>query len=407
MFDHKNTYPVVLVPGAAGYGEDTALGKLLPYFGMTSANVASIIKSMGMDCHTPSLGLLSGVWDRTCELYAQIVGGTVDYGEAHSQKFGHKRFGKTYETAMVPNWGKLNDEGKIEKITLIAHGFGAPVARLLIELMNHGSAEERAVTDFGSLSGLFAGGNGNLIHCLVTVAGVNEGITLAQALEDRFRGAQKLMVKCAVALEEAKLYGSYVDPYYQNHGLTVTQHELSAHFEKSDDENKKFNLVFDENAIDKYLLKNEDNIFYDMGIYGMQKLNMRMYPSENTYYISITGSVTANIMDKVTLPRPVAGITAPFSLLISTFENYLPEFPIVTKAMHENDGIVNTNSSLAPESESATAYKSPDRCNPGIWYQMPVQTRNHLSFRGLFNRPDKYRNEVYDLMKIICNLETV
>ncbi len=408
MFDQKNSYPVILVPGVLGYGEETVAGKILPYFGMTATNVSKVIKSFGMDCHTPTFGLLSGVWDRACELYAQIVGGTVDYGEAHSQKYGHARYGKTYEKAMVPDWGKISEDGNPVKITLIAHGFGAPVARLFIELLNYGAKDELDKTSEGNVSGLFKGGNRNLVHCLVTLAGVNEGISIAQALEDKFPGAQRALVKAAVSLEELSLYKDYVDPYYQKHGLTVTQHELSAHYTKPEADNKKIGKVkYDEDNIARYLSKSDDNIFFDMGIDGMRKLNMKLNTAENTYYLSFTGSVTTNLMGKITLPKPSAGVTMPFAALISTFENYLPEFPIVTPAIAENDGLVNTNSSLAPESEPVSAFRSVERCNPGTWYQMPVENRNHLSFIGLFNRPDKYRNEIYDLMKMVCNLESV
>ena len=31
------------------------------------------------------------------ELYYYIKGGTVDYGAAHAAKYGHERYGKTYE----------------------------------------------------------------------------------------------------------------------------------------------------------------------------------------------------------------------------------------------------------------------------------------------------------------------
>ena len=103
MFDHKNQYPVILVPGVASYGE--------------GASAARVAKSMGLECRLVSFGLVSGIWDRACELYAQIFGGRVDYGEAHSKKYGHSRFGKFYSgmTAKDP-----------EKINIIAYGFGAP-----------------------------------------------------------------------------------------------------------------------------------------------------------------------------------------------------------------------------------------------------------------------------------------
>ncbi len=389
MFEHKNLYPVVLVPGVVGYSEDTLPGKILPCFGTTATSVSKVIKSMGMDCHTASFGLVSGIWDRTCELYAQIFGGRVDYGEAHSKKFDHDRFGKTYP-------GMIGV--KPEKINLIAYGFGAPVARLFIDLLCNGSQEEINATDPDELSGLFKGENRGFVHSLVTVAGVNSGITLPLALETKIPNARKLYVEAAAVAESIVAHMNYIDPYYEKHGITFTQHGFAFNY------NDKEHLV-DEESLNNYLSKTDDNILYEISPDGMDKFNRNMSAAEDTYYISFAGSVTKNLFGKITIPTLKAGICAPLALLISTFENYLPEYPTVTENTHENDGFVNTDSSLPPISEHSAAFKSADRCVPGVWYMMPVSERNHLSFAGLFNRPDKYRNEVYELVKLICNLE--
>lgn len=389
MFEHKNLYPVVLVPGVVGYSEDTLPGKIIPCFGTTATSVSKVIKSMGMDCHTASFGLVSGIWDRTCELYAQIFGGRVDYGEAHSKHTGHARFGKLYP--------KMFTEDP-EKINLIAYGFGAPVARLLIDLLCNGSQEEISATAPDKLSGLFKGGNKGFVHSLVTIAGVNSGITLPLALEIKIPDIKKLYVEAAAFIENIISYTGYIDPYYKKHGLTLTQHGFSFDY-------KDKKAVIDEESLNNYLSKTDDNIFYEIGLDGMDKFNRNMSAAEDTYYISFAGSVTKNLFGKITIPTLKAGICAPSALLISTFENYLPEYPTVTGETHENDGLVNTDASLPPVSEYSAAFKSADRCVPGVWYMMPISERNHLSFAGLFQRPDKYRNEVYELMKLICNLE--
>ena len=204
MFDHKNQYPVILVPGVASYGE--------------GASAARVAKSMGLECRLVSFGLVSGIWDRACELYAQIFGGRVDYGEAHSKKYGHSRFGKFYSgmTAKDP-----------EKINIIAYGFGAPVARLFIDLLCNGSEEEKGATAPEELSGLFKGGNKGFVHCLVTVAGINSGITLPLALETKIPNFKKHCVKTAVYFENALSNTGYIDPYYKNNELKITQHGFS------------------------------------------------------------------------------------------------------------------------------------------------------------------------------------
>lgn len=407
MFQHKSAYPVILIPGLVGYGEENAINKVMPYFGLTATSVQKVIRDMGIPCYSPNFGALSGAWARACELYAQILGGTVDYGEAHSKKYGHPRYGKTYHKAMVPEWGSLDDEGKTVKINLIAHGFGSVVARLFVELLNNGSEEERAATTDGSISGLFVGGYNNIVHSVVSIAGVNGGITTFQAMESRVPGAVRGLLKACVAFEELKFRTGYVDPYYAKRGIKVTQYGLSAVFKLFDKERDGKLIEFDEFGLDRYLALKDGNVFYEIGIDGMNEINNHILAHENTYYFSITGSTTSKLMNKITLPKLSSGILAPTALLISTFENYYTDKPIATSIYHENDGLVNTESSLAPVSETATVYKNPAKCQPGIWYQMSVENKNHLAFMGLGQRPDVYRNYIYDLIKIISNLEVV
>ena len=128
MIDKKSSYPVILVPGVLGYGDDVKLSKVMPYFGTMSASAAKTIRSLDIPCLTATFTPAAGIWERTCELYAQIAGGTVDYGAAYSKRNGIPRYGKTYD-GFVEDWGKLNEFGKYNKVTLVAHAFGAPVAR--------------------------------------------------------------------------------------------------------------------------------------------------------------------------------------------------------------------------------------------------------------------------------------
>ena len=83
----QSKFPVILIPGIFGYGEENQLvNKVFPYFGMTSASAARVIAEVGNPVHTASFRPLSGVWERACELYAQIKGGKVDYGKAYAEK---------------------------------------------------------------------------------------------------------------------------------------------------------------------------------------------------------------------------------------------------------------------------------------------------------------------------------
>ena len=89
-------YPFVFVHGLMGWGERSMLDPIMPYWGMTTGNLMKYLNSKGYESYAAQVGPLSGAWDRACELYAQLVGGTVDYGAAHSAAKGHDRYGITY-----------------------------------------------------------------------------------------------------------------------------------------------------------------------------------------------------------------------------------------------------------------------------------------------------------------------
>ncbi|MBQ9066556.1 MAG: hypothetical protein IJ133_03410 [Clostridia bacterium] len=388
MSERMERYPVILVPGVLGYGDDKAVSKVFPYFGMTSAPVESIVKEGGQECYTASFGLLSSIWERTCELYAQIKGGQVDYGEAFAARAGIDRFGKKYP-GWIPDWD--NDH----KIILIAHGFGAPVARLLVDLMAGGSKEEQAAPGH-MLSDLFTGGKDRAVHAVVTLAGVNDGTTLLQGFEDKVPGISKKLVQAALKTQKIK----------------------------------------DEGAADAYLSGTAGNLLFDLGLDGMEAFNASVSANPETYYIAYTGEVTKDYADAIVpkirqkldefdggysaksfdkryynkkhwemvLPTPSAGLLAPTATFLGLFKNYLPENPIVSFESHPNDGLVNTNTSLAPSTEEAAAFQSADRCQPGRWYQMPIERKNHLAFTGFFRRPDQYRLEVRQMLETINQL---
>lgn len=405
MFPHKNAYPVILLPGLLGYGEWEAVNRFLPYFGMTAASAQKIINDMGLVCHTASFNVASGAWDRACELYAQLLGGTVDYGKAHSEKYGHARYGKTYTNPMLRNWGSIGKDGRIVKITLVGHGFGAVVARLFTQLMAQGSAEERAATPKEELSGLFCGGFNKIIHCVVSLAGTNGGVSVLDAADKKLPNVKEKLLKMVVAVDEIRRYKEFLDASYARRPLYVSQHRfycITGDFSKGE------SLIFDEEAIRRYLSTELDNVFYEVGIDGMQKLNSMLSVQPDTYYLSATGSVTEDFLGgKLTLPLPHSGVLAPTAALIASYENYHADKATVTPVYHENDGLVSTEASLAPETEAATGFSDVSKCRPGLWYQLPVERQNHAAFIGFFRRPDKYRNYVYDMIKTISQLESV
>ena len=172
----------VFCHGMLGFGEDELVNKFMPYWGGFSGSLPKRLRKQGYEAVAPSFSSIGGAWDRACEVYAALTGTTVDYGIAHSKKYGHDRYGKTYEKAMLPNWGQPADDGGIQRIHLLGHSFGGATVRMLSHLMTYGSEEERAVTPADELSPLFAGGKGDWLKSVTAIAGPFEGTTVIDAI---------------------------------------------------------------------------------------------------------------------------------------------------------------------------------------------------------------------------------
>jgi len=75
-----------------------------------------------------SPGPMSSHHDRACEIFYALKGGQCDYGEAHSSRCGHGRFGRL-EDGAYPEW----DEER--PIDLVGHSVGGVTLRVLVQLL--------------------------------------------------------------------------------------------------------------------------------------------------------------------------------------------------------------------------------------------------------------------------------
>ncbi|TMW61241.1 hypothetical protein Poli38472_013704 [Pythium oligandrum] len=170
-----NTSPIILVHGFFGKAESPDGTK---YFGRHHGDLAQKLRLQGHQVYTVSIGPFASNWDRACELYAQIKGGRVDYGEKHSAHHNHKRFGREY-AGFYPQWGDVVD-GQVQKVHLIGHSMGGPTSRMMAQLLAHGTKGAPVEEDPESHQ-LFSGGK-DWVLSITTIASPNQGTTLM----DRF-----------------------------------------------------------------------------------------------------------------------------------------------------------------------------------------------------------------------------
>lgn len=379
-------HPVVLLHGMFGWGQQQALERLVPYFGFYNVNIRKLFLREGVKAVSPSMGPFSSAWDRACEVYAQLVGGTVDYGKAHSEKYGHARYGRTYPKAMLPEWGRLDEDGDMVKVNIIGHSFGGATGRMLIELLANGSEEERAATSPEELSPLFAGGHEDWVHSITALAAPHDGSTIFNGL-------------CGdVFYPFARYFCSLINvvdctPFRAIYDLGLEMFDITPkHFMNPLKGWKAKEL--------KAFFAQSDNLLYDAKLEGAATLNKTLGTQPNIYYLSFHGCRTFH--------APVLGWEIPrlkavplfniFGFLIGLQSKGAPD-----KRYRPNDMLVNEVCGQAPtgdpRTDEAEFPKPGTTYSPGTWHVFPVERKDHLSYCG-WAEPraayaDFYRN-IYD-----------
>ncbi len=376
----KNEYPFVFVHGMGGWGAYETNAPM-PYWGgmnfdglmmsTDDTNIVDILKDNGVEVYEASVGPFSSAWDRACELYAQLTGTVVDYGEAHSKAHNHDRYGYSYEgkALMGENWDLSTP------INIMGHSFGGPTVRLFASLMYFGDEAEVAATGEAT-SPLFTGGH-DVIHSVSTFSSPNDGTPIADFLVDL-----KLIALIAFA---GNLLGSlFGDEMMMWHlrfghfGLTAKENEERASFSIN-------NIVNFYNA--------NDNCGYDMTIDGAKKLNEKIQIVPTAYYYSYTAIATEeNLVGMQKLSTP--SLFSFSSLILSASQGKTIDGVEMTKEWAISDGIVPYASAKCPMKDIATAKNyseaiaNGEEIETGRWYMMdPLMDFQHASYMGTVGWP--------------------
>jgi triacylglycerol lipase len=167
----------IFISGILGTGEYSSFEHILPYWGLFRGDLLRRLEEeTGSACYAAAVGPISSAWDRACELYAQLAGGRVDYGKAHSEAMGHARYGRVYEP-LFEGWSGERP------VHFMAHSFGGATARLFAQLCAEGSPEERGATPGEELSPLFRGGMLDRILSITGLANPHNGTTAIVSIQ--------------------------------------------------------------------------------------------------------------------------------------------------------------------------------------------------------------------------------
>jgi triacylglycerol esterase/lipase EstA (alpha/beta hydrolase family) len=386
-----NHYPVVMVHGLFGWGNNEVAG--INYWG-GAESLSQKMNDNGYTVYTPSIGPISSNWDRACELYAYIKGGKVDYGEAHSKKYGHSRYGRTY-TGVYPQFGTTDENGNIKKVHLIGHSMGGQTIRVLAQLLEEGSAEEIAATTDGSLSPLFAGEK-SWVASISTIATPHNGSQEAYSQNKIEPFAHQIFAALAA------LTGTDISAGNYNLDLKMDQWGLKR--AGSESYFSYFNRVMNSG-----LWKSTRDIsLWDLTPEGAKELNEKAPAMSDVYYFSLACSDThEDALTHYQVPNlNMHPILWKSSIFMGMFTNRTPGEVAIDNTWWENDGVVSVNSAIYPTLNSTDQMVDYNGIpQMGAWnYLGKLNNIDHLEVVTMEENRNSLEEQFFNLLQIVAAL---
>ena len=373
---------IIFVHGIFGWGEADPLWKVLPCWGMATGDLMAYLRKEGYDVAAASVGPISGAWDRACELYAQLTGTRTDYGAAHAARFGHARFGRTYENALAPDWSESRP------IDLVGHSFGGTTIRLLAHLLAEGAAEEQEASP-EDVSPLFTGGKGGWVKHILCISTPHNGSTLFEAWPLYTNLIEWIGITASKAMGIADLSGIY-DFKLEQFGFQKGENERLR-----DAIRRVSSLKFPEN----------DWARDDLRVDHAAVLNGQIRMVPGVTYISVPGKRTRAAKNGE--ERPVLAMTTPLQPVSRAMGRFIDQKTaggiVIGPQWAANDGLVNTYSARCPFGDPSVRCTIQSRPKPDVWNVLPAVKLDHLEVQGGANPflRRKLRSLYKELMEMI------
>ena len=352
----------ICVHGLCGWGSYDEAYKKRPYWGMSGGDLMVWLRDKGFDSYAASVAPTGSAWDRACELYAQLAGTKVDYGEAHSKKYGHQRYGRDFSGCpLIPSF---DDE---TRLVLLGHSFGGTTIRMFSELMAHGDEDEKLTSEGQDISPFFMGGMENRIFSIVTLASPMNGTTAYDLSNDPDFDVSGVIV-----------------PWWSRIMARLMSVRTRAETDGRD---------------------LRDYAGYDMHLDNARAMNERIGTLPEVYYFSVPCSYTRKQPDGT--HRPEKGMEPLFvmrSCLIGAYSGKTKGGMTVDETWRENDGLVNTISAMAPSGAPSKPLERDD-IKPSIWNVFPVLNGDHMYVQGGLMRKHEIKDLYLDMLTMIRELK--
>ncbi|KAK9762356.1 hypothetical protein K7432_011975 [Basidiobolus ranarum] len=353
MSSYSETIPLVLVEGFLGFGSSNYWGSDLQKYGARKRQLIYL-----------DLGCVSSLHDRVCELFYQLKGGRVDYGEEHSLKFGHQRFGKTYQ-GLYPQWSST------KPLHFLGHSFGGNTVWYLQHLLHQKVFVDHQDTQSDwvlSLTGISSPLRGTpLTHTVGRYGDEIGGVHTISPGSFMYR-AILLYEWLDIKWLKERVFNFNLDhwPFTPSTGMSWI--ELVRHLMYGCD-----------------WAEGVDNAPYDLSVHSMETFNKIAKTHESTYYRTFAASMTYRPnWSSYHIPRfCINGALMISSALIGRFQNSNIED---MSSWRENDGVCPLISQVHPgecridfcEHHSGLNDR-PRLPQAGVWQVNELNGCNHFS----------------------------
>ncbi len=399
--DDGNKYPIVLVHGLFGWG-GTEVG--LNYWGGFSS-LREMLNSAGYEVYTPSIGPVASNWDRACELYAYLVGGTVDYGQYHSAQNGHARYGRTFPGVLK----ELNDPDSTLKVHLVGHSMGGETIRMLAQLLENGDPDEMRATTDGSISKLFTGTSRHWIESITTLCTPHDG----SQYDGKVYNEKEPYVHQFVAALSA-MTGMNINE--ENFGLDFKLDQWGLVRQPNESYQSYLNRVLSSSLWNGDV---KDLSIYDLSPDGAAVLNSYAKAQDDIYYFSIACSDTyaSPVYPHHHLPYSnMNAILKKSSTYMGSHKNYAAGHVVIDETWWENDGIVSVRSAQYPHEGSNDRYDLnygtengvitfKDGTPKGVWnYIEKIEQTDHLNMVGQTSNTEYLQGKFFELAAMLTSI---